>query len=94
LKGRPGTLVVGHEYDGRVVRHWVCIMENGHLSTRELPQQTISPSGLTAQSAAVTQLPPPRPGTQQSTLPHLHDLAPSQLTHLAQSPMCGIGASP
>jgi G3E family GTPase len=33
----PGTLVVGHEYDGQVVRRWVSIMRNGELSTSELP---------------------------------------------------------
>lgn len=37
LMGTPGTLVVGHEYDGQVVRRWVSIMRSGDLSTSELP---------------------------------------------------------
>lgn len=37
LMDTPGTLVVGHEYDGQVVRRWVSIMRNGELSTSELP---------------------------------------------------------
>jgi G3E family GTPase len=37
LMNTPGTLVVGHEYDGQVVRRWVSIMRNGELSTSELP---------------------------------------------------------
>lgn len=37
LMDTPGTLVVGHEYDGQVVRRWVSIMRNGESSTSELP---------------------------------------------------------
>ena len=37
LMDTPGTLVVGHEYDGQVVRRWVSIMRNGESSTTELP---------------------------------------------------------
>ena len=37
LMDTPGTLVVGHEYDGQVVRRWVSIMRDGKLSTTELP---------------------------------------------------------
>lgn len=37
LMGTAGTLVVGHEYDGQVVRRWVSIMRDGELSTSELP---------------------------------------------------------
>ncbi|GLP73592.1 hypothetical protein TUM20983_07020 [Mycobacterium antarcticum] len=37
LMDTPGTLVVGHEYDGQVVRRWVSIMRNGELHTSELP---------------------------------------------------------
>ena len=37
LMGSPGTLVVGHEFDGQVVRRWVSIMRHGELSTSELP---------------------------------------------------------
>lgn len=33
----PGTVVVGHEFDGQVVRRWVSTMRNGELSTTELP---------------------------------------------------------
>jgi G3E family GTPase len=37
LMGTPGTLVVGHEYDGQVVRRWVSMMRDGELSTSEWP---------------------------------------------------------
>jgi len=37
LMATPGTVVVGHEYDGQVVRRWVSIMRNGELSTTEWP---------------------------------------------------------
>jgi len=37
MMGAPGTLVVGHEYDGQVVRRWVTIMRDGKRSTTELP---------------------------------------------------------
>ena len=37
LMGTPGTLVVGHEYDGEVVRRWVSMMRDGELSTSEWP---------------------------------------------------------
>lgn len=37
LMGATGTLVVGHEYDGQVVRRWISIMNSGDLSTSELP---------------------------------------------------------
>ena len=37
LMGTPGTAVVGHEYDGQVVRRWVSTMRNGELSTSEWP---------------------------------------------------------
>ncbi len=37
LLNTPGTLVVGHQYDGQVVRRWVSIMRDGTLSTTELP---------------------------------------------------------
>lgn len=37
LMDNAGTLVVGHEYDGQVVRRWVSIMRNGEVSTTELP---------------------------------------------------------
>lgn len=37
LMATPGTAVVGHEYDGQVVRRWVSIMRDGELSTSEWP---------------------------------------------------------
>lgn len=37
LMDTPGTLVIGHEYDGHVVRRWVSTLRNGELSTSELP---------------------------------------------------------
>ena len=37
LMESPGTLVVGHEYDGQVVRRWVSIMRDGKILTTELP---------------------------------------------------------
>ena len=36
LLGTPGTLVVGHEYDGQVVRRWVSVAKGGDVSTSEL----------------------------------------------------------
>lgn len=36
LMATPGTAVVGHEYDGQVVRRWVS-MRDGQLSTSEWP---------------------------------------------------------
>jgi G3E family GTPase len=32
----PGTAVVGHEFDGQVVRRWVSILRHGELSTSEV----------------------------------------------------------
>ncbi|MEE9242704.1 MAG: GTP-binding protein, partial [Mycobacterium sp.] len=37
LLGTPGTLVVGHEYDGQVVRRWVSVVRRGDVSTSEMP---------------------------------------------------------
>lgn len=37
LMATPGTAVVGHEYDGQVVRRWVSILRDGELSTSEWP---------------------------------------------------------
>ncbi len=37
LLGTPGTLVVGHEYDGQVVRRWVSFVRRGDVSTSEMP---------------------------------------------------------
>jgi len=37
LMATPGTLVIGHEYDGQVVRRRVSIVRNGVVSTTELP---------------------------------------------------------
>ncbi len=37
LMDSPGTVVVGHEYDGQVVRRWISTMRDGALSTTELP---------------------------------------------------------
>jgi G3E family GTPase len=32
----PGTAVIGHEFDGQVVRRWISILRNGELSTSEV----------------------------------------------------------
>src|SRR5690242_10179883 len=32
----PGTAVIGHQFDGQVVRRWVSILRNGELSTSEV----------------------------------------------------------
>lgn len=37
LMATPGTAVVGHEYDGQVVRRWVSVVRDGELSTSEWP---------------------------------------------------------
>lgn len=37
LMATPGTAVVGHEYDGQVVRRWVSIMRDDELSTSDWP---------------------------------------------------------
>lgn len=37
LMATPGTAIVGHEYDGQVVRRWVSIMRDDELSTSEWP---------------------------------------------------------
>jgi G3E family GTPase len=37
LLGAPGTVVVGHDVDGHVVRRWVSTMRAGNLSSTELP---------------------------------------------------------
>ena len=36
LMKAPGTAVVGHEFDGHVVRRWVSILRDGELSTTEV----------------------------------------------------------
>jgi G3E family GTPase len=36
LMNSPGTAVVGHEFDGHVVRRWVSILRHGRLSTSEV----------------------------------------------------------
>jgi G3E family GTPase len=36
LMKSPGTAVVGHEFDGHVVRRWVSILRHGQLSTSEV----------------------------------------------------------
>jgi hypothetical protein len=36
LMNAPGTAVVGHEFDGQVVRRWVSILRHGELSTSEV----------------------------------------------------------
>jgi G3E family GTPase len=36
LMKAPGTAVVGHEFDGHVVRRWVSILRHGELSTSEV----------------------------------------------------------
>jgi G3E family GTPase len=36
LMKSPGTAVVGHEFDGHVVRRWVSILSHGELSTSEV----------------------------------------------------------
>ena len=36
LMKAPGTVVVGHEWDGHVVRRWVSILRHGELSTSEV----------------------------------------------------------
>ena len=53
------------------------------LSTFMQPQQTTSPSALTAQSAAVVQAAATQAGTQQSTLAQLMSAVPSTLQGLA-----------
>lgn len=36
LMNAPGTAVVGHEFDGHVVRRWVSVLRHGELSTSEV----------------------------------------------------------
>jgi G3E family GTPase len=36
LMKSPGTAVIGHEFDGHVVRRWVSILRDGELSTSEV----------------------------------------------------------
>jgi G3E family GTPase len=36
LMKTPGTAVIGHEFDGHVVRRWVSILRRGELSTTEV----------------------------------------------------------
>ena len=36
LMNAPGTAVVGHEFDGQVVRRWVSVLRHGELSTSEV----------------------------------------------------------
>jgi hypothetical protein len=47
LMKSPGTAVVGHEFDGHVVRRWVCILRHGEPSRTGAawpPAMTNSPS--------------------------------------------------
>lgn len=37
LLGTPGTVVVGHEFDGQVIRRWVTSTRDGLPSTTEMP---------------------------------------------------------
>jgi G3E family GTPase len=36
LMNAPGTAVIGHEFDGQVVRRWVSVLRDGELSTSEV----------------------------------------------------------
>jgi len=42
LMNAPGTAVVGHEFDGQVVRRWVSVLRHGEVSTSEVALELAS----------------------------------------------------